>query len=63
MLAVFDWNSKKKKREKWSIEMLCTWLVGFVGAASLAGGTLKSTCVVRVMKSESAKKQLGLEVI
>lgn len=38
-------------------------MVGFVGAASLAGGTLKSTCVVRVMKSESAKKQLGLEVI
>lgn len=38
-------------------------MVGFVGAAILAGGTLKSTCVVRVMKSESAKKQLGLEVI
>lgn len=63
MLAVFDWNSKKKK-EKREVEY---WNVvhtaGFVGAAILAGGTLKSTCVVRVMKSESAKKQLGLEVI
>lgn len=62
MLAVFDWNSKKKEKrevEYWNV----VHMVGFVGAASLAGGTLKSTCVVRVMKSESAKKQLGLEVI
>lgn len=63
MVAVFDWNSKKKKKEKREVEYWNVHMVGFVGAAILAGGTLKSMCVVRVMKSESAKKQLGLEVI
>lgn len=63
-VVIFDWNKKKKN---WSVKTL-SMLWDFEGAATPAGGILKSTCVVRVMKGEGEGKrgltsQLRLEVI